>query len=359
MQRDTALIWSWLNVLTSKRYKALVEAYGNLDAALAALSEPVLKGLGCRDDTVMKTLNRYEEFDVAAYEKVLEKRELQLITIEEDAYPKRLREIPDAPVFLYAKGDLEILDQPCIALVGTREMSSYGKRVTEAMAGDLVRAGIVTVSGLAAGIDAECARSTLATGGKTVAVLGHGLGSIHPVGNARLAEEIVAKGGLLLSEYPLDTVPDIYTFPARNRIIAGLSLGTVVIEAGEGSGALITADLALDYGREVFAVPGQVFDEHYAGCHRLLAQGHAQLVTSAADVLKVFNIGAPVASSSAYAPVDEKESTVYKALTSMPQSVTDLVERSGLKAGDLNAALTMMELAGGARNVGNGMWVRS
>jgi DNA processing protein len=238
-------------------------------------------------------------------------------------------------------------------------MSAYGKRVTQEFVPAFVRARVITVSGLALGIDAEVARETLAAGGKTVAVLGNGLGSVFPQSNARLAEEIVKRGGLLLSEFPLDTPPDKFTFPARNRIIAGLSLGTIVLEAPEGSGALITADLALDYGREVFVVPGQIFDPNYAGCHGLISRGHGKLVHSPTEVLADLGIIAPEAGKhTVYTPQNEDERVILDVLTTMPQAMDDLVGRTKLPVAAVSSALTMMELAGAARNVGGNQWVR-
>ncbi|MDD5103751.1 MAG: DNA-processing protein DprA [Candidatus Peribacteraceae bacterium] len=358
MDRSTALTWSWLNILTSKRLEAILQVYGDLSQALQHLDESLLKQLGCRDETVLEVLNRLEEFDPEPYEQELTKRGLSFLTIDDAGFPRQLREIPDAPVFLYWRGDLTILDQPCLALVGTREMSDYGRRVAESFVPELVRAGLVTVSGLALGIDAAVARETIAAGGRTVAVLGHGLGKIYPTENARLAEEIVSGGGLILSEFPLDAKPGKFTFPARNRIIAGLSLGTVVLEAPEGSGALITADLALDYGREVFVVPGQIFDPNYAGCHQMLGKGHAKLVGSAEDVLSELGVVASETSRTSYDPKNAAEAALLNVLTTMPQTTDDLMERSGLPASQVASALTMMELQGAVGQAGNGQWVR-
>ncbi len=359
MERSTALTWSWLNILTKKRCDALIALYGDLGAALQAISEELLSELGCREETVFKTLNRLEEFDPDWYEKELSKRGVGFLSFDDEGFPSSIKEIGDPPVFLYFRGDLSILSEPCIALVGTREMSPYGKRVAELFTPAFVQAGMVTVSGLATGIDAVVAAETIRAGGRTVAVLGHGLGSIYPQSNARLAEEIVDHGGLLLSEFPLDAQPDKYTFPARNRIIAGLSLGTVVLEAPVGSGALITAELALDYGRDVFAVPGQIFDPNYAGSHQLLASGQAKLVQKPEDVLSEIGIIAPEQGSvSTYEPSTPEEIAVYQILTSMPQSMDELVERSGLAAGLIGATLTMLELQGAVKGVEEGKWVR-
>lgn len=360
MDSRTALTWSFLNLLTKKRYEALLKVYGSLEEAQKSLGEEMLKSFGCREETVYKILLRLEEFDCERYAEEMKKKGVVCVTLEEDAYPARLREIADPPVFLYAKGDLSICTQPCIALVGTRKMSLYGKRAAQEFTAAFVRAGVVTVSGLAQGIDAEVARETLRSGGRTVAVLGHGLSMIYPAGHQELAAQIVEGGGLLLSEYALDTEPSTHTFPERNRIIAGLSLGTVVVEAPKESGAMITARLALEENRDVFAIPGQVFDENAQGCHALIAKGHAHLAMEPLDVLR--EVGMVVSDEGGkrhdYVPADVPEGKIWEVLTSIPQKIDDIVERTALDPGTIGAKLTVLELAGVARNTGGGMWVR-
>lgn len=361
---QAALLWSHLNVLTRERYEAIIKVFGSLGEAAAYVDEEFLRRLGCREDTARNALLRMEEFSAERVEAALHKKNIRFLLITDEAYPARLDEIGDAPPFLYVRGDLSILDQPCIGLVGTRAMSPYGRRVTREFVEPLVRAGMITVSGLALGVDAEVAEETLKVGGRTVAVLGHGLGMIYPKENEKLAERIVESGGLLVSEHPLGMQPDKYTFPGRNRIIAGLSVGTVVLEAPAESGAVITADLALEYSRDVFAVPGPIFDPNYVGCNSLIARDRARLVTSGADVLRHLGIaareeGSTVASESTYEAQSPMEEALLKALTAMPQRVDELMEKTGLDAGTVASALTMMELGGGARNTGGGMWVRS
>lgn len=340
-----------------------MERYKTLDVALEQISEAMLREAGLREESVFKALNRFEEFDAEAHMKVLRKRGITLLTFEDDAYPDLLRQIEDRPTFLYYRGDLSILREPCIALVGARDMSDYGKRVTEHLVPPLVAAGVITVSGLAAGIDAEVARETLRVGGRTVAVVGHGLGMMYPRVHEKLADEIVERGGLILSEFPLDTTPDKFTFPARNRIIAGLSLGTVVLQAAEGSGSLITADLALDYNRDVFAVPGQIFDPMYAGCHGLLTRGTAKLVTDASQILTELGMGHAVSNAPSrtqtFASDSPEEQAVWSSLSSMPSALDDLVVKAKLDAATINATLTILELQGVVRNVGGGQWVRT
>jgi len=358
MTDDVRIYWAWLNVLNKKRYEALIDVCGSLDIALQHVDLTLLKTLGMKAETAMKVLNRLDEFDPELHMAELQKRGIRIVSIEDEGYPEALLNIGDPPIFLHYKGDLSVLNQPCVALVGAREMSAYGKRVTETFVPSIVAGGCVTVSGLAQGIDQLVAEETLRAGGKTVAVLGHGLGKISPKSSADLAGKIIESGGLVITEYPMDMMADKYTFPARNRIIAGLSLGTVVLEAGEGSGALITSDLALDYGREVFAVPGQIFDPQYAGCHQAIANAKAKLVTDPASVLREIGIVTSVESHGAFTPQSDEESLLFNALTTMPQSIGDLVGRSGLKTDIVNATLTMMELEGAAQNVGNGLWVR-
>ncbi|MEQ1849164.1 MAG: DNA-processing protein DprA [Candidatus Peribacteraceae bacterium] len=360
MDPSNALRWSVMNILTMKRYTALLEAYQNLDNAMEMISEEMLGGLGLKEQSVMKALNRLEECDPDVYLRELQKRDVRLITIEDEEYPTLLRTIPDAPVFLYARGDTSILRQPCIALVGTREMTAYGEQAVSMLIPDLVRAGTVTVSGLAYGIDAEVARETIHAGGETVAVLGHGFGTIYPKEHAKLADQIVDGGGVLLSEYPLDIEPDKYTFPARNRIIAGLALATVVVEADEGSGSLITAELALEYGREVAAIPGRITDTGHKGCHHLITTGQAKLITSAHDILIELGIVASERAEHTSITFDSpEEEAVHQSLTTLPIPVDDLVIKTKLDAATLNAVLTMLELKGATRRLSGGTWVRS
>jgi DNA processing protein len=337
-----------------------MQQFGSLEEAMIALDEQLLKKLGCKQDTVIKALNKLGELDVNWYQAELKKRGILFTSIADDAYPAILRTLPDPPVFLYYKGDLSVLEGPAISLVGTRNMDAYGKQVTEYLVPGLVGAGLTTVSGLAEGVDACVAAATLQAGGKTVAVLGHGLGTIFPACNKRLAQRIIDEGGLLLTEYALDVPGGKYTFPARNRIIAGLGLGTVVVQAGEGSGSLITADLALDYNREVMTVPGNMFDDLYKGNHQLLQKGVAHLVRSAEDICNTLgvHITSDTVQTVAYEPTNDNEQIIYTKLTRLPMLVSDLSQDLSLDVGTINSALTMMELSGAVKNVGGGAWVK-
>ncbi len=239
-------------------------------------------------------------------------------------------------------------------------MSGYGKRVAQEFTRALVQAQIMTVSGLARGIDSLVAEETIQGKGKTVAVLGQGLLTLSSESKI-LADRILDAGGVILSEFPLGMNADIFTFPLRNRIIAGLSLATVVLEAPESSGALITAKLAFDYGREVFAVPGQMFDLNFVGCHALVKKNQARLCTSPRDVLTELGVIVPELDPDRvqYVAQNTEEEKLLTVLSTMPQPVDDLVARSGLPSGMVGATLTVLELNGAVRNLGAGQWVRA
>ncbi len=360
MTEDSALTWWWLNVLNRRRFDALSHLFGDLDTALESLDFDMLRDMGVRETYAEETLKRLSAVHPPNVRERMKTLGVSLCSIEDEIYPAQLREIADPPIFLSYIGDISILQHPCIAVVGTRRMSPYGRRVVETFVPAFARSSLVTVSGLALGIDAAVAKDTMDAGGKTVAALGHGLSAIYPKANERLAAKIIAGGGLLLSEFPLDLQPDTYTFPARNRIIAGLSLGTLVAEAPSSSGAIITAELALEYGRDVFAVPGPIFDEHAVGCHRLIADGHARLVTSPTDVLKELGIiASPDRPRPIFQAATPEQQCIYDALSGMPQTMDDLVPRTKLDAPSIGTALTLMELTGVVRNVGSGQWVRA
>lgn len=359
MNRATALAWSWLNILNKRRYDKLLQRFESLDDALLAFDEELLLGIGCREEGARAALTRLAMFDLESYDHALESANVLLLTLEDKTYPERLRQTSDPPVFLHVQGDAALLDRPGMAIVGTRMASAYGRRAAQECAAACVRAGLTTISGLAAGIDGEVAKETLREHGRHIAVVGHGLQHIFPAEHAKLREEVLARGGTIVSEYAHDTPVLEHQFVGRNRIIAGLALGTAVIEAPAKSGALHTARFALDEGREVLAAPGPLFDDRWAGCLRLIADGSARIITAPEDVPAA--VGAVASSSplSAYEPQSEAESKVLSALTTVPQTADALVLATGLGASALSATLTMLELVGAARNLGGGEWVRA
>jgi DNA processing protein len=270
-------------------------------------------------------------FDDAAYEARLAARGYRFLS----DVPPLLGAIHDPPPGLFVRGgaELELLTRPAVAIVGARACSGYGASVARTLGRELAAAGLVVVSGLARGVDGEAHRGALEAEGTTVAVLGCGIDRDYPAAHAELARRIAA-GGLIVSEYAPGVTPQPWRFPARNRIVAGLCAATVVVEARERSGALITADLALDEGREVFAVPGEVTSALSAGTNGLLKLGAAPL-TGATDVLAAFGIE-PEAAAHQRSPL----------LELMPASADELVRRTGLGADEISRALVELELDG-------------
>jgi DNA processing protein len=283
-------------------------------------------------------------FDATAYLADLHERRIRFLGRSDKDFPTHLCAIHDPPpgLFLRGHGPAEILDRPAVAVVGARACSTYGAQVARALGRELVAGGLVVVSGMARGIDGEAHRGALESGGITVAVLGCGIDRDYPAAHASLAMEI-GDAGLVVSEYAPGVEPAPWRFPARNRIIAGLARAVVVVEARERSGALITADLALEEGREVFAVPGEITSSLSAGTNGLLRLG-AQLVTIPGDVLEA--LGIEVAGAESRPALDPAAQVVYEALSDAPATADELVGATGLPAADLAPALTHLELAG-------------
>jgi DNA processing protein len=286
---------------------------------------------------------------------------VELLPWTHERYPALLREIADPPSALYVRGTLEPADRAAVAVVGTRQASSYGREVAAKLSGDLTRAGVSVVSGMAVGIDSAAHRGALAAGGRTLAVLGCGIDIPYPAVNARLRDEIVA-GGALVSEYPMGSGPEPWRFPARNRIVSGLSLGTLVVEGDIKSGALITAEFALEQGREVFAVPGDIRSGRTRGPHRLIQEG-AKLVHEVEDILTELRIVMPVAVTPSAPDRDdvsltEAEGQVLKVLSSQRRHVDEVIAESGLTAAQASAALLMLEVKALVRRLAGNAYVR-
>lgn len=282
-------------------------------------------------------------FDEPAYRRRLAEQGFRFVGRSEAAFPSALRSIFDPPLGLFVRGTapLELLERAAVAIVGARAASGYGRHVTRTFARELAAAGLVVVSGLARGIDGEAHRGALDAGGATVAVLGCGIDRDYPASNAELAARI-AQTGLIVSEYAPGVEPAPWRFPARNRIIAGLSAATVVVEARERSGALITADLAMEEGREVFAVPGEITSALSAGTNHLLKHG-AALASSPEDVLAVFGLEPEQKVAAAVGAVAER---VLERLRDGAAGADELARALELDAGPLAAALVELELAG-------------
>lgn len=333
--------------------KNLVDWFGSPGQALKASRKELLQVKGLREKG-LDGLGSPEPRRAAETElRRAQKLSLSVVCPDDREYPEWLRHIANQPVILYIKGDPAVLAEPGISIVGSRAASSYGLRMAEILAGQLATQGVTVISGLAVGIDSAAHRGALKAGGLTVGVLGCGLDLVYPPENRALFE-VIPTSGALVSEYPLGTKPDGFRFPARNRIISGLSRGVVVVEASMKSGSLITADLALEQGREVFAVPGQADSLKSAGCHHLLKQG-AKLVMSAADIVDEFDSIRPrqPATGDAYqsAPppleaLSDEERSIMAGLEIYPRNIDEVINACGLPVEQVNELLLMLEIKG-------------
>jgi len=299
-------------------------------------------------DETRKKVNPEKEMDK------LKKLAINTVTIKDKAYPEQLKEIADPPAVLYWRGNLADI-QPSVSVVGTRKFTAYGQRATEYLVEPLAKAGLTICSGLALGIDSLAHQAALQASGRTIAVLGSGLDRIYPTNNRALADKILQKNGAIVSEYPLGTPPFRSNFPMRNRIVAGLSLGTLVIEAALQSGALITAACALDYNRQVFALPGSIYSDQSAGTNNLIKLG-AKPVTQAEDILEEMNIVLDNRGKKDYVFASPQEEMIAKYLAN-PCDVDKLAKATKLDIATVNATLTLMEIAGSVRNLGSGRYV--
>ncbi|MDD4994954.1 MAG: DNA-processing protein DprA [Patescibacteria group bacterium] len=340
--------------LTPVRFKKIISYFPSLETAwFASRDEFHRAGLDQEavDDFFIKrsTLNPAE-----LWQRVVDE-DIAVATINDPNYPAILKEIYDPPPFLYYRGNLENPDEFRLAVVGTRKTSPYGRQVAEELVRDLAVQKLCIVSGLALGIDSLAHEAALSTGGRTIAVLGSGLdrASIYPHTNRRLAERIVDSGGAVVSELPLGSLALKHHFPARNRIISGLALGTLVVEAGEESGSLITARAALDQGREVFAVPGPIHSPTAAGPNALIKMG-AHPVTEWRDILEALNLNQVknYIENQKILPASSEEEKILALLTREPTHIDAIIKQCGIPAAAVAGALSLMEMKGKVRNLG-------
>lgn len=325
----------------------LVRAFRSPEAVFEARDQD-LQCAGVRRE-VRAALRRFDRWrEVEAQLTRLDRGGGRLVTWDDASYPELLRQIHDPPLFLYVFGELTAQDGGAIAVVGSRDASPYGRHMTAVISEGLASRGITVVSGLARGIDAAAHDAALRAGGRTVAVLGSGIDVVYPSEHHRLHMRI-AKTGAVVSEYPMGTQPDAENFPARNRIISGLSLGTVVVEATERSGSLITAQFAVEQGREVFAVPGPV-GARTRGTHQLLRQG-AALAESADDVVREVAPHLRTAPAPSAPSLSDLETAIVAQLDALPRNVDELIARTGLPAGTVLETLLVLELRGVVRQM--------
>jgi DNA processing protein len=335
------------------RVRRLCDYFGSLEHAWrATLGDLLSAGLDAKSAMSLVAMRR--DADPDSELERLGKIGARAITWESSDYPERLRPLDGMPPVLYVLGEFAPQDAWAVAVVGTRKATAYGREAAARLCVGMAEAGITVVSGMARGIDTVAHRAALDAGGRTLAVLGSGLDVLYPPENRQMMRQIVEEGrGAVLTEYPLGTQPDAMNFPARNRIIAGLALGVLVVEAGEKSGALITVDFALEQGRDVFAVPGPITSRLSDGPNNLLKRG-ARCVTTAADILEELDMNLVTEQVEAVRalPADPTERMLLEYLQDSAQHIDDLTNKSGLPASTVSAVLTMMELKGMVRCMG-------
>lgn len=343
------------------RFKLLLTYFGTAQRAWKAPVHKLLE-IGLPEKLVHEFDDFRKTFDAPEYFQDLKQTNAVAITIDDPHYPKLLKQIPDAPFVLYVKGKkgkTPINLDRTIGIVGTRKITPYGEEVTRRLTEDLVAYGFTIISGMAYGVDAVAHRAAIDAGGQTIAVLGCGIDVIAPPSNTNLYHEIAGGHGAIVSEMPLGLRPNKGLFPARNRIISGLSLGVVVTEGADDSGALITARNASEQGREVFAVPGPITSEYSKGPAKLLKNG-AKLVESVEDILEELDLGhlAKGKSNQKYTGENAEEKKILAVLADHPLYIDDIVRASKLSTQTVSVTLTVLEMKGAIRDIGDKQYVR-
>ncbi len=338
---------------------ALMQGHFGALAVAWQASAGQLRQAGLNAQTARHIAESRKKIDPDAEMERVQRAGVRALTWHDDDYPPRLKEIYDKPPVLYVKGDLQPQDERSVAVVGTRRPTAYGREAARQLTTDLASVGVTIVSGLARGIDGVVHRAALESGARTIAALGSGVDVIYPREHGSLAAQI-AQNGAVVSEHPIGARPDAQNFPRRNRIISGMTLGTLVIEAPEGSGALLTARHALEQNREVFAVPGSILSPASRGGNGLIRDSGAKLVAEVGDILEELNLSAVERQIelAAFFPEDEAQAAVLGFVTFDPIHIDEITRNSALAASTVSSALTMMELRGMVRQVGAMNYVR-
>jgi DNA processing protein len=374
-ERDYYLGFSLISGIGPKTFLSLLKFFKTAQKAWRA-SAPELERAGLSERLTKKLLVTRNEFNFAKYHELLKLKKASFVAKCDKEYPELLLQIPNPPIVLFMKGDKNVLwggtggrvqdgspqssrATPFIAIVGTRKITNYGREVTKLFSTDLAINGFTIVSGLAMGVDALAAKACIDVGGKTIAVLGNGVDLCFPSSNESLYDRILKGNGVIVSEFPLGQVPTIGSFPSRNRIIAGLSLGVLVTEGAQDSGSLITADYAFKFNRKVFAVPGPITSSLSVAPLKLIEKG-AKLVTCAQDVckeLKIENLK-PKTDSKAlvFQNLTKEELKIARLLENEGLSFDEIVRGSKLGSSQVGSLLSMMEIKGFIKNTGNGSY---
>ncbi len=332
------------------RVRRLLEAFGDPRSVLAAPKDRLMRVEGIGEETAGILANWAGHADPAAEIREARERGIAIVTGGDEAYPAPLRETYDPPLLLYVWGAIEPRDRHAVGVVGSRRATTYGRQATKKLSYQLAQSGFTIVSGLARGIDTAAHEAALAARGRTIAVVGSGLGKLYPPENLSLAEMIAAGNGAVVSEFPLNTAPDKQTFPMRNRIVAAWSRALLVVECPAWSGSLITANLATEYGKPVFAVPGPIDKPTSAGCNQLIRDG-ATLVADASHIID--DLGElpfarrpdTVSPDAADLPeLPPEEAAVFAVVSSDEETVDRIIERAGLPAQVVTATLMKLEM---------------
>ena len=348
------------------RVRQLLEQFGDAVSILKASRQQLLRVRGIGEDTAEAIASWEKNVDLASELKRCEEFGCQVVTQEDAAYPELLRQIYDPPIVLYVKGTLETKDKNGVAMVGSRQTTHYGIEVARKLAYQLAYIGVTVVSGGARGIDTAAHQGALSGKGRTICVLGTGINIVFPPENAELFERISASGAVI-SQYPFNRKADKQSFAIRNRIVAGMTLGTVVVEANLTSGALITANFATEYGRQIFAVPGRIDSPRSKGCHELIKKG-AKLCEGAEDILSEFEYlfpasnRAPSVSETGVLPaleLSENEQKVYDALDGDPRPIDEVIRQSGLPSSAVSVALLSLEMKRAVRQIPGKLFLRN
>ena len=351
-----------INGLGPQKMKILLDFFGEAEKIWNCEFEDLIKS-GIGESLSNKIIAEREKIDPDEEMEKLEKNKVKMITFDDPLYPPLLREISSAPYILYVKSDLElseIFSGHLISIVGSRKMTGYGKQVAYSFARDMTTSGITVVSGMALGIDAEAHTGALEAKGKTIAVLGSSLedSNIGPRANYNLSRRII-ESGALVSDFPLGTPSVPFNFPARNRLMAGLTLGTLVVEAQMESGTLITANLAVEFNREVFSVPGPIFSESSQGANKLIRDG-AKLVTCVQDILEELNLEkiSEIKKAREIIPDSPEEEMVLRNLGSEAVHIDKLIKLTKLKTASILSTLAMMEMKGMIKDIGGQNYIK-
>ncbi len=354
MKKEEIKYWVGFNAISGigrVKFNQLENYFSSLEAAWKA-GPAELRHAGLDRSSVTAINNARSRISLEDEMEKLERFGIRVVTWHDTEYHARLKEIYDYPPLLYIRGSIIAEDEWCLAVVGTRRPTVYGRQVTEEIVTELVRSKITIVSGLAKGIDSVAHNTALEAGGRSIAVMGGGLDTIYPAENANLARTII-KNGALLSEYRIGTRPKPENFPRRNRLMSGLSLGVLVVEAGKTSGALITAHLALEQNREVFAIPGSILSPASRGTNQLIKEG-AKIVHDFGDILEELNLTAVAEQleMKEIIPSSDTEALLLKKLTAEPVHIDEVCRASGLPMSTVSSTLAMMELKGMVKQVG-------